>query len=182
MRELKDYSTCEDKELVKKAELLREKIHSVLPEGAIGYKLLGLKTKKEVYPNTVKVITARTQAEKTDVTIKSTDELTRNQIGFFQNLNNLNSLDGLKNLVPNFDVAPEPTVEGASILLMLEVRKDSMGRTVYLKNGVVFRPYTEEEEAEYQAKLDQAAAEKLGLGNGTQSMAELLAAKLKNDF
>ena len=90
---------CDDAKLVKLANDIREAIHKVLPSGATAYKLLGLKTKKNVYEyGKLNVKEGTRPAETTKGKIYAVEDMSRAQIGFLGNLNNLSSLDNLKDI------------------------------------------------------------------------------------
>lgn len=168
MERIKYEEMTDDKRLVKVANDFRRMIEEKLPEGKTAYKLMGIKWRKDTYPTTTKTLSPFSKPEKTDSKTLSLEELSKNQIGFFGNMNNLSNIDGLKNIVDGYCVTVDGTVEGAFALLYPEKTKDSLGRIIIKKNCVLFRPYTAEEEAEYQAKLDEQEAKALGYGESSE--------------
>lgn len=137
------------------------------------YKLLGLKYLREVYSlgRFPKV-----EGNPRPV-LKSVEELTRGQVGLFQNLNNLRDADLLDSFVNEFRIIPNGEnpkgIVGADTLLMAEERFDSLGRKVITRYQVYFREYTEQEEQEYLSRLAQADASSLGFGTGPTAKVEL---------
>ena len=159
----------DDIRMVKLANGIREAIHKVLPEGAMAYKLLGLKSKKATWGRGI-INTSKVRPEKSEKgEIFSFEELSKAQKGFFGNLNNLSSLDNLKNVV-DYGVVKEPVGENEWLLVLIEKTRDSLNRITERKQGVIFRAYTPEEEAEYQARLDEKQAAELGLGGETTAL------------
>ena len=151
-----------DTSLLKIANGIREEMAKVLPVGKIKYKLCGLKTKKSTWSYGA---TKTQNVKPATVSIpepKALNQMSDKQKAYFGNMNNLSKLDGLKN-VKAFGVVKDPIVKENWMLILIEKTKDSLGRIIEIKNGIIFRPFTEEEEAEYQAKLDKEEAEELGM-------------------
>lgn len=137
-----------------------ERIATLVQEhiGADHYKLLGLKTKKVVFPRGTINIT-RAKGEETS-SIKSLEQLTRGQIGYFQNLNNPTNVDNLNSV--EFINLIDDEIEGNKMIILVNQTKDSLGRIVVEKQGVIIRKYTDEEEKEYQARASQDEAAGMG--------------------
>ena len=130
------------------------------------YKLLGLKYLREVYS-----LGRFPKVEgNPKPVLKSVEELSKGQVGLFQNLNNLRDPDLLDSFVNEFRIIPNGEnpkgIAGADTLLMAEERYDSLGRKVITKYQVYFREYTEQEEQEYLSRLASADASSLGYGTG----------------
>ena len=155
--------------LLKTANGIRAEIAKVLPEGKIKYKLCGLKTKKSVWRyGTVKTKDVRPETVSTP-TPKSLDQMSGKQIAYFGNMNNLSKLDSLKN-VTAYGVVKDPVVKENWMLILIEKHTDSLGRIVEIKNGVIFRPFTQEEEEKYQTELDKQQAIDLGLTDDSNEL------------
>lgn len=171
-REIIDYSKLTgDTKLLETANGIRKAIQKVLPEGAFAYKLLGLKVKKSVWPYGVKKIGPYNKPQTvTTPGPYSLEQMSKAQIGYFGNMNNLQSLDNLKN-IRSYGVVNDPIKKDNWLLIMIERSKDSLGRIIETKNGVIFRPYTQEEEEEYQARLDEKEAAELGIEDDTEEIA-----------
>ena len=146
-----------------KANTLRKKLLDVLGGDQV-YKILGLKTKVLTYDRKYKSVTPRTEVLYQKETEKSLSELTSAQIGYFGNLTNIKALHNLDDVLPSFNVVDDPLDVNNKMLFMASNSKDSLGRIKITKYAVIFRRYTEEENAEYQARLEAQAAEELGTG------------------
>lgn len=148
---------------VAKANTLRKKLLDVL-EGDQVYKILGLKTKVMTYDRKYKSVTPHTEVLYQRETEKSLSELSSAQIGYFGNLTNIRNVSNLDDVLPSFNVVDDPLDANNKMLFMATSEKDSLGRIRMTKYAVIFRRYTEEENAEYQARLEAQAAEDLGVG------------------
>lgn len=157
-----DYKTLDgaNEELIAKAENLRKVIAEAI-NGKENYKLLGLRETVTIFPaGTTKITLKVKPLKKIKNEEQAVEDLTTAQRGLFQNLNNLKSLDAIKEFENRFVVTDDET--GNMLLIIVSKNKDSLGRLRIRKLGIIFREYTQQEEEEFLEK--QALKETANLG------------------
>lgn len=160
MKELRDYKTSEASPInIAKAEKIRELIQKNLPEGDTAYCLMGIRTKTSTYRVGVRSNFSRIkpEIEKDSGTISS-EGMSIKQKCLFGNLNNLSNPDILENYIDVFNIIDYPIDPSAKQLIMMTKTTNKALQVVLEKMAIIFRPYTDEEKAEYEAKLEATKA------------------------
>ena len=139
---------------------LQETLKGMLPEE--GYFLMGINEKTTTWARGVHNIARTKPINTVGIGERSAETLSAGQIGFFGNLNNCTKPENLN----DFNLQPQMIVDEfdpkVRKLILGGKKTNKLGQIVIKMTAVIWREYTEEEKAEYEAKKATAQAVELG--------------------